>query len=209
MTLSLARIEELEFQLVDQLAHGDLSNVDRQKAQSALTKLRELKKAWLADHPDILRKASKIHSEPLPRDRGNALNPDDTLASKPSPLAFRAPAELRGLTIHTVAGMILVPDHGVIEVHPDHTELHAELRGRGFRQLHGVDAVGKASTAAVAMFRPSALKIIGENDDFLRALGRRADTVPSEKRQVVWDGPGPRAVYATSGAEFRKIYFGA
>src|SRR5262249_18613492 len=96
MTLSLARIEELEFQLVDQLAHGDLSNVDRQKAQSALTKLRELKKAWLADHPDILRKASKIHSEPLPRDRGNALNPDDTLASKPSPLAFRAPAELRG-----------------------------------------------------------------------------------------------------------------
>jgi len=207
MTLSLARIEELEFQLVGQLADGDLSNVDRQKAQSALTKLRELKKAWLADHPDILRKASKIHTEPHRRDRGNALDPDDTLGSKPSPLALRAPNQLRNMTIHTVAGMIRVPDHGVIEVHPDHTELHAELRGRGFRQLHGVDAFGKASTAAVAMFRPDRLTVIGADEGFLRAMHRRADTALAEKRIENFDGPQPAPTY-WSAAEFRKRFFG-
>ena len=45
------------------------------------------------------------------------------------------------MTIHTVAGIIRVPDHGVIEVHPDHTELHAELRGRGFGKIRIVKAL--------------------------------------------------------------------
>ena len=111
------------------------------------------------------------------------------------------------MTIHTVAGMIRVPDHGVIEVHPDHTELHAELRGRGFRQLHGVDAFGKASTAAVAMFRPDRLTVIGADEGFLRAMHRRADTALAEKRIENFDGPQPAPTY-WSAAEFRKRFFG-
>jgi hypothetical protein len=121
---------------------------------------------------------------------------------------FRAPSELCGLTIHTLAGMIAVPAHGVVETHPDHTALHQELRGRGFRELHAVDRTGKTSVAAVQMFQPDRLALIGADDGFLSAMHRRADAVPGETRRENFDGPQPAATHCNSLKEFRRRYFG-
>ena len=107
-----------------------------------LAETRELKRQWLSEHPAILR---KVGTGPLDRDRPNALHPDAVVGSKIEPTMFRAPRELCGLTIHTCAGMIAVPAHGVVATHPDHSELHAELAGRGFARLHSINKFGKCA----------------------------------------------------------------
>jgi hypothetical protein len=139
------------------------------------------KRRLLAANPTVLR---KVRAEPAPKDRPNAAMPDAMLGS--DPLIFRAPRDLVGLVLHTIAGAISVPDHGIVEAAAHHTELHAELLGRDFRQLHGVDRFGKSATGdPVQMFVRGRLQPIG--GDLLKSLGNRAEkasAVPTETRQL-------------------------
>lgn len=202
---TLSEIENLEFRCIDLLTKA-MPAASRRKLSAALDSLRATKRKMLAANPSVLR---KLHTGPAPKDKPNALHPDATLGSAVEPKVFRAPAELCGMTIHTVAGMIAVPNHGVVETHPDHAELHQELRGRGFRELHGVDRCGKSAVGdPVRMFRPDALRVIGSDDGFLAALYRRADVVPGEQRTEHCDGPGPAPQYCATAADFRRQYFG-
>jgi hypothetical protein len=208
---SLEDIEKLEHQCVDVMARADTPPTQRGQLAGTLAKIRALKKEYLLAHPGVLRKSTtKLHTWPLDRDQPNAKNPDEAVGS--DPLVFRAPPELRDLTIVTVNGTIHVPAHGVVETNPDHTELHAELRGRGFKQLHSVDRFGKSANGAdlAQMFARDALQPIGSSDLFKGPAARAlaAAAVPSEMRHENFDGPGPAATFAGSLAAFRKKYFG-
>lgn len=205
---SLADIEKLEHQCVDVMARADTTAVQRGELAETLAKIRALKREYLTAHPAVLRKGSaKLHTAQAERDRPNAPSPDAMLGS--DPLAFRAPQDLTGLTIHTVAGMIRVPASGIVEAAAHHVALHSELVGRGFRQLYGVDRFARCATGdPVQMFARAALQPIG--GDLLRGLGDRAEkasAVPFETRQENFDGPQPAALYASSCAAFRARYF--
>jgi len=125
--------------------------------------LRIAKAAWLADHPEILRKGvGKVRTEPPPGDKPNAPMPraDGTVGAQAPTIMFRAPAELTSLVLHTCRGMLNVPDHGIVETAADHADLHAELRGRGFTMMHPLNQFGKCSDGhdPVAQFRPDRLQ---------------------------------------------------
>jgi hypothetical protein len=100
---------------------------------------------------------TKVQREPPPRDMPNAPMPDialagDDLAGGMPQLelaAWRAPAELRGMTIHTAAGAMQVPSHGVVQTRLCQASggecgnclacaVHKELRGRGFSRMQSV-----------------------------------------------------------------------
>jgi hypothetical protein len=203
---NLSDLERLEFNAVDLMARPDCTPARFNALRSTLTKIRALKKQYLLQHPALLR---KVHTAPLDRDRPNAKNPDDALAA--DALIFRAPQDLVGLTIHTVAGAIHVPASGIVETAAHHTDLHRELIGRGFEKLYSIDRYGKSATSAdlAQMFAPAALQPIGGN--LLKALANRAENAsatPSETRQENFDGPQPAATYARSCAAFRARYFG-
>jgi hypothetical protein len=60
------------------------------------------------------------------------------------------------------------------------------------------------------MFHRSRLRVIGDGD-LLRGLSDRAEkasAVPSEVRVEAPDGPGGRAMYATSAKAWRRVYLG-
>lgn len=104
----------------------------------------------------------RVGRETIVRDRPNAPSPDEALhgsgyGSGPSMpegvnggmpqmelAAWRAPMELRGSTIHTSAGMMQVPSHGIVHTRStdDHDQrcncaacgVNKELAGRGFRR---------------------------------------------------------------------------
>lgn len=202
----LAEIERLEYLAIDLLAKA-MPPASRRNLTAALDSLRATKRKMLAANPSVLR---KLHTDPAPKDAPNAPMPmaDGSLGSSVEEKLFRAPSELAGMSIHTCRGQIQVPPHGVVHTNAAHEDLHRELKGRGFRELHAIDAVGKNSTAAVHMFRHDRLPLIGENDDFFRALHRRADVTPAEQRFEQLDGPGPAPTYCRSASEFRQSYFG-
>jgi hypothetical protein len=92
--------------------------------------------------------AQKVTNGPAERDAPNAPMPDDAIAGglpQHELAAWRAPSELRGGTIHTAAGMMQVPGHGVVHTRAtdDHEDkcdcagcaVNKELRGRGFRRM--------------------------------------------------------------------------
>jgi hypothetical protein len=167
---TLSDVEVLEYRIIDVRSRPSCTPADTAVLDRMLEKVRGLKREYLSRHAEVLRKgAAKLHTTPLDRDAPNAKNPDSMLSSASGPLAFRAPPELAGLVLHTVAGAIAVPDHGVIEVAAHHLELHSELRGRGFRQLHSIDRYGKSATGdLVQMFERSRLQPIG--GDLLKSL---------------------------------------
>jgi hypothetical protein len=162
MTVSLQEIERLEFRLLGILSRPAVTPGQRQHFGKRLSELRAVKKAWLAEHPTVLR---KIGREPLDRDKPNARHPDGTLGERDVGVEtrhFRAPAELAGLSIASCRGVISIPPSGIIETNAAHEDLHAELRGRGFKEMRPLDRFGKAVGAGdlFAAFRPDRLQRI-------------------------------------------------
>lgn len=120
----------------------------------------------------------KLQPWPAAKDWPNSLNPDQSLAdgvrdvdeaeAYPSPVkgvetkTFRMPRELCNMSIHTCRGQINVPAHGVIHTAASHEDLHAELRGRGAKEMRPLNEMGKAADGAdpVSAFRPDRLRPI-------------------------------------------------
>ena len=104
-----------------------------------------------------------------------------------------------------------MPANGIVEVHPGHHEVKADLRGRGFRQMRPLDRFGKATDGGdlAQMFRPSRLAVIGRESGMLGGLIERAGSaVPSEVRREDLAGPGPAPTYCSSAVEFHRRFFG-
>jgi hypothetical protein len=211
---SLRDLEQLEYTAVDLLARPSCSRADSDVLAGILTKVRALKAAYLAQHPNVLRKgAAKLHTAPLDRDRPNAKNPDDTLSSDSGPLHFRAPAHLRDMTLHLSTGHALsVPPSGVVEIAADHVDVQDALRESGFVQLRGIDRSGKAADngpdPADAFHRSRLTRIGGGDTDLLRALGARAikAAVAPIERRIETDDRAPALGYARSLEEFYRRY---
>src|SRR5215472_10729674 len=103
------------------LRQRGLSNNDRRRLQTAIDNLREA--------------VAKVRVYPAPANRPNAPSPDVFFYDA---VVFRAPPELIGFTIHTSHGVIDVPSSGIVRTNPEHTALHKELIGRGFRRMTGI-----------------------------------------------------------------------
>jgi hypothetical protein len=207
---SLATIENLEYRAVALLA-GFLRPADRTSVEKSLDDLRVAKRRLLGANPGILRKVTR---EPAAGDRPNAAQPTPDGSNGVAERVFRAPKELHGLSIHTCRGAIAVADHGIVTTAGSHEDLHAELRGRGFKEMRQVDRAGKCLDGSdpSAAFHRSRLRPIG-GVDVLRGLSDRAckaavAVLPSESRLEAPDGPGPRPTYATSAKAFRRAFFG-
>jgi hypothetical protein len=156
----LAQIEKLEFQCIGVLARKNITSAQRQRFGKLLGELRVAKAAWLADHPEILR---KLGTESAPKDKPNAPHPHADGSTGDIGLEtthFRAPAELASMVLHTCRGALTVPPSGIVEVAADHTDLHAELKGRGFHEMQDISRFGKAADGSdpVAQFRPDRLQ---------------------------------------------------
>lgn len=242
-TTSLSEIEALEYRALSTLTgNSNLKPDARTRLVKALAQLRVLKKAWLAEHPSVLRKASGEGSyEQFQRDLaaaklGRELPPRSIPKAVPTEneTVYRAPENLRGLTLHTVSGMLTVPDHGIVHIasrpdgHADECEcakcsMHRDLRGRGFREQHARKSASEAALEEIrdihrlATARQIAVQLIGKQhnsaagDDigaWLHARGSQAG-ISSETRQPQYDGPGPAPQYAANASEFRRQYYGS
>ena len=237
--VSLTEIQELIFRCVDALSRA-MPAARRERLTKGLAALRVAERDYLASHPNILRKASGEGSyEQFQRDLAAAkLGREAPPApNAPTPAenetVYRAPENLRGLTLHTVAGMLEIPGHGIVSIaarpdgHDDKCEcakcsMHRDLRGRGFREQHArksasavalegirdVHRLGRARAIAVAAVGKA--RGVDAGDDVGAWLHDRAAKagVPSETRRPQYDGPGPAPQYATSAADFRRQYYG-
>jgi hypothetical protein len=178
---------------------------------------------------------AKVNKEPAPKNAPNAPSPDAAigggLGSGPDQearnssigqfelSAWRAPMELRGSTIHTSAGALQVPSHGVVQTRStdDHDDkcdcvgcgMHKELKGRGFRRMQSkksasevvyddIKSVLKAGTAkSQVMDHARHLDKTGAlaaqiSPDLGRWLFDRAQKNSNEAPQTSWT---PRDVY--------------
>jgi|HubBroStandDraft_6_1064221.scaffolds.fasta_scaffold478786_1 hypothetical protein len=132
----------------------------------------------------------KLHTGPAPQDKPNAPMPmaDGSLGQGVEEKLFRAPAELVGMSIHTCRSQVEIPPHGVVHTNAEHEDLHAELRGRGFREMKALDRTGKAvdGSDVTHLFDRSLLRRIGGADgDVMQGLAARAAkaaTAPLERR---------------------------
>jgi hypothetical protein len=135
----------------------------RANGEALLGKVRAAKASWLNQHPDVLRKSSRLPSPPAPSWRGL---PVDTIAAealvkaardrvaeeqrlgKPDagPRRYVAPDHLRGRAVClNSGGTVDVPDNGFCSpkgtaAHPGYgpsteTAMHRELVALGFREL--------------------------------------------------------------------------
>jgi hypothetical protein len=200
--LDLTRLENLEFRAVELLAKA-MPAASRQKLSAALDSLRATKRRLLARNPSVLR---KLRADPAPQDKPNAPMPDAEL--KPATRIFHN-AAMAGMRLLHGARKFDVSPAGHCEIAAGDHHGAALLRSRHFVELVQTDRFGKSATVdLVQMFRPSRLPLIGENDDFFRAMHRRADQAPAELRLENLDGPGPAPTHCRSAAEFRRSYFG-
>lgn len=167
-------------------------------------RVRDLNMQYPAQHPNVLRKVAP--TPPSPTANG-------TVANTVNEKVFRAPAHLCDLTMHTCRGALAVPASGIVQAAASHTDLHQELRDRGFREMRQVDRAGKCSDGGdhpADAFHRDRLTRIGGNDPIggLRDRAAKAASVAIETRQEDFGGPGPATTYCRSAAEFRRRYFG-
>ena len=236
--VSLKEIQELIFRTVDVLSR-EIPAAKRDRLEKGLVALRAAERDYLMSHPSVLAKASAEGSwEQFQLDLAAVKQGRNAAPPKPSPVptenetVYRAPENMRGLTLHTVGGMLPVPDHGIVHVaarpngHDDKCDcakcsMHRDLKGRGFREQHArksaeasaLDAIRGVHRAGRA--RQIAVGVVGKargtdaGDDVTRWFQDRAAQagVPSEERLPQYDGPGPAPEYATSAADFRRQYY--
>ena len=240
--VDLKEIQELIFRTVDALSSQILSATKRDRLTKGLAALRSAERDYLAQHSSVLSKSAgegsydafladlrRVKSMPGP---APAAPTDATLPANHESRAWRAPKELAGMRIHTSAGFIDVPPHGVVNTSAPvgHDEdrcdcvsctLHKELRGRGFKemrarksagevaldQIREVHRLGKARQIAVGIVSKQRADAGDDVGNWLHNRAAKAG-IPSEERLPQYDGPGPSPQYASSAAEFRRQYYG-
>ncbi len=238
--VSLKEIQELIFRTVDALSSQILSATKRDRLTKGLAALRSAERDYLMSHPSVLAKASAEGSwEQFQLDLAAVKQGRNAAPPKPSPVptenetVYRAPENMRGLTLHTVGGMLPVPDHGIVHVaarpngHDDKCDcakcsMHRDLKGRGFREQHARKSAGAAALDAIrdvhraGRARAIAVQLVGKQrgakagDDigaWLHARGSQPG-IMSETRIENLDGPRPALTYCASAAEFHKRYYG-
>ena len=147
--VSLTEIQELIFRCVDALSRP-MPAARRERLTKGLAALRAAEGDYLASHKDVLCKSSTEGSwEQFERDLAAVKQGRNAAPPKPSPVptenetVYRAPENMRGLTLHTVAGMLTVPDHGIVHIaarpngHDDKCDcakcsMHRDFAGAGF-----------------------------------------------------------------------------
>ena len=237
--VSLTEIQKLIFKCVDALSR-DLPAAKRDRLEKGLAELRAAEGDYLASHKDVLCKSSTEGSwEQFERDLAAVKQGRNAAPPKPSPVptenetVYRAPENMRGLTLHTVGGMLPVPDHGIVHVaarpngHDDKCDcakcsMHRDLKGRGFREQHARKSSSEAALEEIRDIhraghaRQIAVGIIGKQrgtdagDDVGKWFHDRGSQsgVLSEVRVENLDGPRPALTYCASAAEFHKRYYG-
>jgi hypothetical protein len=221
---SISEIEKEEFEVVDRLSRA-LPSGKRAGLIRRREELRVEKAALLAKLPNVLRKSAedkpmqtdlvkaiaeairRVQKEPAVKDRPNAESPDAALGDEAKPqnqfeAAWVAPSNIRGQSIHTSAGMMRIPRHGVVMTRAPigHNEkscqcvdcgLHRELAGRGFRRQQA-----KKAGAELALDQIKALHAAGaQKSAVISAILRRdpsrelaAKTTPNDNDFLRWLG---------------------
>jgi hypothetical protein len=213
---SLSDVETLEYRIIDVRSRPSCTPTDAAVLDAMLEKVRGLKREYLSRHPEVLRKgAAKLHTGPAPQDKPNAPMPmaDGSLGQGVEEKLFRAPAGLTDMSIVTCRGVMQIPPHGVVHTNAAHEDLHAELRGRRFKEMKALDRTGKTSDCSDIsyLFSRDLLRPIGGADgDVMRGLSARAAkaaTAPLERR-IEADNRGPALDHCRSLEEFHRRYFG-
>ena len=161
--VSLTEIQELIFRTVDALSSGSIGDKARPARPKDWRHCARLSGDYLASHTVFCAKSSTEGSwEQFERDLAAVKQGRNAAPPKPSPVptenetVYRAPENMRGLTLHTVGGMLPVPDHGIVHVaarpngHDDKCDcakcsMHRDLKGRGFREQHARKSSSEAA----------------------------------------------------------------